>query len=40
MYADSIREPLSNRLHTASPVQGRRVRSVTVKIDQDALQTV
>lgn len=39
MHADSIRETLSNRLHTASPIQGRHIRSVTVKIDQDDPQT-
>lgn len=39
MYADSIHETLSNRLHAASPIQGRHVCSVTVKIDQDDPQS-
>lgn len=39
MHADSTREALKARLHTASPIQGRHIRSVTVKIDQDDPQT-
>lgn len=39
MHADSIHNALSSRLKTASQIQGRHIRSVAVKIDQDAPQT-
>lgn len=39
MHTNSIHRALSSRLHTASPVHGRHIRSVAVKIDQDDTQT-
>lgn len=40
MHVDSIHKALSTRLDTASPIQGRHIRSVAVKTDQDDPQTV
>lgn len=39
MHADQIQQTLGARLHAASPIQGRHIRSVAVKVTSEDPQT-